>query len=99
MFPMPIQSFKNKETAAIFHGQEVKKFPREMQPLAKTKLNLIDAAKLIEDLRVPPGNMLEKLVGKRKGQWSIRINRQWRICFHFDDGAGNASNVEICDYH
>lgn len=96
---MPIQSFKNKETAAIFDGQEVRKLPREMQSLAKTKLDLIDAAKLVEDLRVPPGNMLEKLIGKRKGQWSIRINRQWRICFNFDGDTGNASNVEICDYH
>ncbi|MGS0743128.1 type II toxin-antitoxin system RelE/ParE family toxin [Glaciimonas sp. GG7] len=76
---MPIQSFRNKETAAIFDGQEVRKLPREIQSLAKIKLNLIDAAKLSDDLRVPPGNMLEKLTGKRKGQWSIRINRQWRI--------------------
>ena len=96
---MPIQSFKNKETAAIFDGREVKKLAREIQPLAKTKLQLIDAAKRVEDLRVPPGNMLEKLGGKRKDQWSIRLNRQWRICFHFDDLTGNASNVEICDYH
>jgi len=96
---MPIQSFKSKATAAIFNGQEVSKLPREIQSLAKTKLNLIDAAKLIEDLRVPPGNKLEKLTGKRKEQWSIRINRQWRICFNFDDGTGNASNAEICDYH
>ena len=96
---MPIQSFKSKVTAAIFDGQEVSKLPREMQTLAKTKLNLIDAAMLIEDLRVPPGNKLEKLIGKRKGQWSIRINRQWRICFSFDDSTGSASDVEICDYH
>lgn len=96
---MSIQSFKNKETAAIFDGQEVRKLPREIQSLAKAKPSLIDAAKRVEDLRIPPGNMLEKLTGKRKGQWSIRVNRQWRICFHFDDDAGNASHVEICDYH
>lgn len=96
---MPIQSFTNKETAAIFDGLEVRKLPRDIQPLAKIKMNLIDAAKVIEDLRVPPGNKLEKLMGKRKGQWSIRINRQWRICFDFDDATGNAANIEICDYH
>jgi toxin HigB-1 len=96
---MPIRSFKAKETAAIFRGLEVKKLPREIQPLARIKLNLIDAAKCAEDLRVPPGNMLEKLSGKRKGQWSIRINRQWRICFEFDDAIGEAFHVEICDYH
>ena len=96
---VPIQSFKDKATAAVFDGQEVRKLPREIQPSAKTKLSLIDAAGLIDDLRIPPGNMLEKLSGKRKGQWSIRINRQWRICFKFDDSAGNASDVEICDYH
>ncbi len=96
---MPIQSFKNKETAAIFDGQEVKKLPRDMQAMAKMKLALIDAALFVHDLRVPPGNMLEKLLGKRKGQWSIRINKQWRICFNFDDDTSNASHVEICDYH
>jgi toxin HigB-1 len=96
---MPIQTFENKETAAIFDGQEVNKLPREMQPLAKTKLSLIDAARLVQDLRIPPGNMLEKLSGKGKGQWSIRINRQWRLCFDFDNDTGNATNVEICDYH
>jgi toxin HigB-1 len=96
---MPIQSFKTKETAAIFDGQEVKKLPRDMQAMAKMKLALIDAALFVQDLRVPPGNMLEKLLGKRKGQWSIRINKQWRICFNFDDDTSNASHVEICDYH
>ena len=75
---MPIQSFKDKVTVAVFDGQEVRKLPREIQPLAKTKLNLIDAARLIEDLRIPPGNMLEKLIGKRKGQWSIRIKVRLR---------------------
>ena len=67
--------------------------------MAKMKLALIDAALFVQDLRVPPGNMLEKLLGKRKGQWSIRINKQWRICFNFDDDTSNASHVEICDYH
>lgn len=65
---MSIQSFKNKETAAIFDGHEVRKLPHEIQVTAKTKLALIDAALLVQDLRVPPGNMLEKLVGKRQGQ-------------------------------
>lgn len=96
---MPIQSFKNKETAAVFAGLEVRKFPREIQSLARTKLSLLDAAIKVADLRIPPGNMLEKLTGKRKGQWSIRINRQWRICFNFDDSTGQATDTEICDYH
>lgn len=96
---MSIRSFQNKETAAVFSGLEVRRLPKEMQVLARTKLYLIDAARTVQDLRVPPGNMLEKLLGKRKGQWSIRVNKQWRICFEFDDAAGTASNVEVCDYH
>lgn len=96
---MTIQAFRDKETAAVFQGYFVKKLPREIQPLAKRKLMLIDAATAVGQLRVPPGNMLEKLSGNREGQWSIRVNKQWRICFKFDDATGNAEDVEICDYH
>ena len=96
---MSIQSFADRETAAVFAGREVRKMPREIQQLAKRKMSLLDAAIHTDDLRVPPGNMLEKLSGNRKGQWSIRIDRQWRICFRFENRDGNALDVEICDYH
>ncbi len=92
-----IRSFADKTTAAIFSGMEVRRLPRAIQQRAAEKLALLDAAHQIEDLRVPPGNRLEKLSGDRLGQWSIRINNQWRICFAFD--GGDAYNVEIVDYH
>ena len=92
-----IRSFADKATAAIFAGMEVRRLPRDIQQRAAEKLALLDAAHQIEDLRVPPGNRLEKLSGDRMGQWSIRINNQWRICFAFD--GGNAYDVEIVDYH
>lgn len=92
-----IQSFADKRSAAIFTGLEVRRMPRDLQQRAAEKLALLDAAHAIEDLRIPPGNRLEKLSGDRVGQWSIRINNQWRICFTFADG--NAFDVEIVDYH
>ena len=93
-----IESFADKRTAAIFQGLEVRGLPWEIQETARRKLKIIDAAPSIESLRVPPGNRLETLKGsKRKGQWSIRINDQWRICFRWKDGA--ALDVEITDYH
>ena len=92
-----IESFADKRTAAIFQGLEVRGLPREIQDTARRKLKIIDAASSIEFLRVPPGNRLESLGGTRKGQWSIRINRQWRICFRWNDGI--ALDVEIADYH
>ncbi len=92
-----IQSFKDKITAAVFLGHVVKPLPREMQPLALRKLKMIDSSAKIVDLRLPPGNRLEALKGDRKGQHSIRINDQWRVCFRFVDG--NAFDVEIVDYH
>jgi proteic killer suppression protein len=92
-----IRSFADKTTAAIFAGMEVRRIPRTIQQRAAEKLALIQAAVTLEDLRVPPGNRLEKLGGDRVGQWSIRINSQWRICFSFDDG--DAFDVEIVDYH
>jgi proteic killer suppression protein len=92
-----IRSFADKTTAAIFAGMEVRRLPREIQQRAAEKLALLDAAHQVEDLRVPPGNRLEKLSGDRSGQWSIRINSQWRICFVFD--GGDVYDVEIVDYH
>ncbi len=92
-----ILSFADKETAAIFSGLAVRRLPHEMQQTARRKLMQLDAARMIDELRIPPGNRLEVLKGNRKGQWSIRINDQWRICFHWEDG--NAEDVQIVDYH
>ena len=92
-----IQSWGNPETEKIWNGFFVKKLPREIQRIAKRKLVHIHAAKIIEDLGIPPGNRLEKLSGKLKEFWSIRINDKWRICFKWD--SGNAFEVEIIDYH
>lgn len=92
-----IESFADKRTAAIFQGLEVRGLPREIQGTARRKLKIIDAAPSIESPRVPPGNRLETLKGDRKGEWSIRINDLWRICFRWKDGA--ARDVELADYH
>jgi proteic killer suppression protein len=92
-----IKTFADKRTAAIFEGFQVKQLPKEMQGTARRKLKQIDAATNIESLRVPPGNRLELLKGDRAGQWSIRINGQWRICFRWNEG--DAADVEIADYH
>jgi len=90
-----IKSFKCRDTEALFNGQRKERFI-SIQSAAMRKLALLNAAGRTEDLRVPPGNRLEALKGKRKQQWSIRINDQWRICFRFE--AGNAFDVEIVDY-
>jgi len=92
-----IQSFRCRETEKIFHRQFSSKFPRGIQARAFQKLNALDAATRSDDLRLPPSNRLEPLKGKRAGQWSLRINAQWRICFVWQEG--NALNVEIVDYH
>ncbi|MGN0860946.1 MAG: type II toxin-antitoxin system RelE/ParE family toxin [Candidatus Spyradosoma sp.] len=92
-----IKSFSCKETAKIFGGEVSGKFPREIQQNAYEKLHAVNRAEDIFYLRIPPSNRLEKLTGKLRGFWSIRINRQWRIVFKFEDG--NASDVRICDYH
>jgi toxin HigB-1 len=92
-----IQSFRCKHTAAIFTGRQVRKWPVDFQAMALRKLVLLDAATRTNDLRNPPGNHLEKLTGDRAGQWSVRINDQWRLCFRFEDN--NAHDVEIVDYH
>ncbi|HZZ91910.1 MAG TPA: type II toxin-antitoxin system RelE/ParE family toxin [Usitatibacter sp.] len=92
-----IQSFADRVTAAVFSGLEVRRLPWEVQLAARRKLKLIDATNSLESLRAPPGNRLEALRGDRKGQWSIRINDQWRICFRW--AQGDAFDVQIVDYH
>jgi proteic killer suppression protein len=92
-----IKSFADKRTAAVFHGLVPKGLPPTIAQRAQTKLAALDAAASLEDLRVPPGNRLEALKGARRGQHSIRINDQWRICFVWQDG--DAHEVEIVDYH
>ena len=92
-----IHSFADRDTERLFRREPVRRFPGELQRTMLRKLGLVDAAENLEDLRVPPGNRLEKLRGRRAGQHSIRINDQWRICFQWKDG--NAYDVEIVDYH
>jgi proteic killer suppression protein len=92
-----IRSFKDKDTEAIFNGKFVRRIPQSIAPLAARKLNQVHAAGSLDDLRIPPGNRLEALKGDRKGQHSIRINEQWRICFRWTQAGPEA--VEIVDYH
>lgn len=92
-----ILSFRDKETERIWNGIYSKRFPPDIQRPAKRKLLILHAAINLIDLQVPPGNRLHALSGDRKGQYSISINDQWRICFEWKDG--NAHNVEITDYH
>jgi len=92
-----IRSFRCRETQKIFHREFSRKFPRDIQERTFMKLNAIDAAVRLEDLRLPPSNRLEALRGSRKGQYSIRVNDRWRICFEWR--RGNAEQVEIVDYH
>jgi len=92
-----IKSFRDKNTERIFKRHRVTRITLSIQKLAQRKLDLIDGADLIEDLRTPPGNRLEKLSGNRKGRYSIRVNDQWRICFRWK--SGQATDVEIVDYH
>lgn len=92
-----ICSFADPETELIWSGRRSRKLPPDMQAVALRKLRLINQARTIADLRVPPGNRLEALRGDRQGQYSIRINDQWRICFIWSDGGVN--DVEILDYH
>lgn len=92
-----IKTFKCKETEKVFRGKFTKKLPFEIQRRAFIKLNMIDTALQITDLRIPPANYLEQLQGDRLGQYSIRINQQYRVCFVWENN--NAYNVEIVDYH
>ncbi|TDK39054.1 type II toxin-antitoxin system RelE/ParE family toxin [Rhizobium deserti] len=92
-----IRSFKNKLTGLIASGSVRKGFPAELVRRAQLLLAVLDAATSLEDLRSPPGNRLEKLSGDRQGQYSVRINKQWRICFIWTDAGPD--DVEITDYH
>lgn len=92
-----ITTFLCKESEKIFNRTFSKKLPHDIQRGAYKKLIMLDAAKNIEDLKIPPANRLEKLIGDREGSYSIRINQQYRICFQWNNG--NAENVEIIDYH
>jgi toxin HigB-1 len=96
ILPM-IQSFANKATEALFEGVYVRSLPHSIQAAAHRKLLMIDAAVSVNDLLLPPGNRLEALHGERSGQFSIRINGQWRICFYFVED--KACAVEVADYH
>ena len=92
-----IKSFRDRDTERLFQRERVRKFGSAVRRMALRKLLILDAAEQIGDLRVPPGNRLEKLRGDRSGGYSIRVNDQWRICFRWH--AGNAYEVEIVDYH
>lgn len=92
-----IKSFAERDTERLFRRERVRHYPPDLLRLMLRKLVAVDAAEALEDLRVPPGNRLEKLKGDRGGQHSIRVNDQWRICFRWTDG--NAQDVEIVDYH
>lgn len=92
-----IRSFRDKETQKVFEREGSRKLPENIQKTALIKLVILDAAESLQDLRLPPGNRLEKLSGDREGQHSIRINDQWRICFRWRDS--EAHDVEITDYH
>jgi proteic killer suppression protein len=92
-----IQSFRDRETEKVFRREGTRRLPRDIQRMAQRKLAILDAAESLQDLRVPPGNRLEKLSGERNGQHSIRINDQWRVCFRWREL--NAYDVEIADYH
>jgi proteic killer suppression protein len=92
-----IKSFKDEETTKLFRRQFSRKLPQDIQRSARRKLELLDGADTLQDLRIPPANHLEKLCGDREGQYSIRINDQWRICFEWR--ASDVYNAEIVDYH
>lgn len=92
-----IKTFRCKETEKIFLRKFTTHLPSQIHRIAQRKLSLLDSAEVIEDLRIPPGNRLEKLKGDREGEYSIRINNQWRLCFRWLEG--NAFDVEIVDYH
>lgn len=92
-----ITSFRCKETEKLFNGRYSRKLPSNIQHVAARKLKILNDASELNDLRAPPANRLEALKGSRKGQYSIRINDQWRICFQWK--MGKASGIEIVDYH
>jgi len=89
--------FKDKNTKKIWYGTQVKKPSLEIQKIGRRKLRMLNNSKTLDDLKLPPSNRLEALKGDRKGQFSIRINDQWRICFKWKNG--NCEDVELVDYH
>ncbi|MFT5140386.1 MAG: proteic killer suppression protein [Lysobacterales bacterium] len=92
-----IKSFRGKETEKIWRGQVSGRLPQAIQQVARRKLRMLNNAQILSDLRIPPANRLEMLQGQRQGQYSIRINDQWRICFIWE--RGGVFDVEIVDYH
>ncbi|WP_028880881.1 type II toxin-antitoxin system RelE/ParE family toxin [Terasakiella pusilla] len=92
-----IKTFSDKRALAIFARKRIKGVSVELQRKTLQKLRLLNKVNDVEELRIPPGNRLERLSGDRNGQYSIRVNQQWRICFHWIDG--HAENVELVDYH
>jgi proteic killer suppression protein len=92
-----IVSFRSKETEQIWNGNRVKKMPADVQKIGRRKLRMLNNSQDLADLRIPPSNRLEKLIGNLSGFYSIRINKKWRIIFEWNKG--NASEVEIVDYH
>jgi proteic killer suppression protein len=92
-----IKDFRNKETRKVWDGSGSRRLPTDIQSIARRKLRMINNAQSLDDLRIPPANKLEALKGNRKGQHSIRINAQWRVCFLWSEG--HAYQVEIVDYH
>ena len=92
-----IIDFKDREAEKIWNGTASRKLPWDIQKVARRKLRMLNNARNLQDLRIPPANRLEPLAGKRKGSHSIRINDQWRLCFVWTDG--RVSRVEIIDYH
>ena len=92
-----IKTFADKGTEKLFQRHTSRSLPADIQRKARMKFEILDAAEKLDDLKIPPGNRLEKLSGDRQGQHSIRINNQWRICFVWKDG--DAYNVEVVDYH
>ena len=94
---MMMRSFRDRDTERVFRRERTRKLAPDILRIAQRKLAMLDAAESLSDLRVPPGNHLEKLSGDRDGQHSIRVNDQWRICFRWR--GGDAQDVEIVDYH
>lgn len=92
-----IRSFCDRETEKVWSGDGSRRLPSDIQQVARRKLRMLNNAQTLDDLRIPPANRLEALRGDRRGQHSIRINQQWRVCFVWQDG--NADDVEIVDYH
>lgn len=92
-----IRSFRDRETQKVWDGERSRRLPGDIQDVALRKLAALDSADRLDDLRSPPGNRLEALKDDRKGQHSMRINQQWRICFRWTEGG--CEDVEICDYH